>query len=1059
MTARPTALRASLPGIAPLALASLLLLCPGVSGPAAHAQEDGAEENETVRPALFQDLSWRSVGPSRGGRVTAVAGHRSHPHTFYMGSTGGGVWKTTDYGSTWHNISDAHFDATAAIGAIRVAPSNPDILWVGTGSDGIRSNVITGRGVYKSTDAGQTWSHVGLRDVGQIGRMVVHPDDPDRVWVAAIGSPFGKGPERGVYRTEDGGQSWEKVLFIADSVGVYGLERAPDDPETLYASAWRAERKPWTIISGMEASAGGGVYRSTDGGDSWERINEGLPGGLIGKIDLAVTPDDPDRVYALVEAPEPLEGLYRSDDRGNTWRQVNDREGLLARPFYYTNVHADPTDADMVYVNNEGFYKSTDGGETFERRPTPHGDNHDMWINPDDPDIFVQSNDGGANVTLDGGRTWSSQQNQSTAELYQVDVDDRFPYWLYAGQQDNSTIGVPSLPPAEPAPSGPTAWWKAVGGCETGPVVPQPGSEPLVVFANCKGRFGRFLMETGQEEQYWVGAEYMYGTNPAELIYRFQRTVPIEVSPHDPNVVYHGSQYVHRTRTGGQSWERISPDLTAFQPEHQVVSGTPITRDITGEEHYSTLYVIEESPHEPGVIWAGANDGPLHVTTDGGRSWTDVTPDEWGEDGRINSIEISPHDPGRVWVAGYRFLLDDWEPYVFLTTDYGRSWTRVTTGENGIPADHPVRVVREDPVRQGLLYAGTEFGMYVSFDNGVHWQPLQLDLPVTPITDIEVYRGDLAVSTMGRGFWILDDLTPLRQAGSEMASADVHLFRPADAHRLRYDATPGRGDAPHHPEYPEPGAVLDYYLDEDVDGEVTLEITDADGNLVRGFSSASEGYRYRSEQGMRGPRVVREGEPRLETEAGHHRFRWDLRHRAPWAREGERTRPGPLAAPGTYRVTLSHGEEQETRSLRVLIDPRIREAGTTVADLREQLELNLGIRDLLGEARRTAARVESLLDETGGEGGPGPTRTALREIQAELVTEPMDTVSSYPRPMLIDQIEYLYGMTTSADQEPGEDAHTRFATLRERLDGIQKELRELERSVADGPQPEAGGGR
>jgi len=1061
----PAPLRSCRPFL-PALLATLLPLVAGPGGagaqnaegtgatPARGAMEVGSgtaagAATEGVDASLFGDLDYRTVGPSRGGRVTAVAGHPSHRHTFYMGSTGGGVWKTTDYGHTWRNISDGYLDATPAIGAIRVAPSDPDVLWVGTGSDGIRSNIITGRGVYRSTDAGETWRHVGLRDVGQIGRMVVHPNDPDRVWVAAIGAPFGKGPDRGVYRTADGGETWEKVLFIADSVGVYGLERAPDDPETLYATAWRAERKPWTIISGMEASAGGGVYKSTDGGETWRTVNEGLPEGLIGKIDLAVTPADPDRVYALVEAPDPEEGLYRSDDRGETWRLVSTHGGLMSRPFYYTNVHADPRNPDRVWVNNVRFYKSVDGGESWETVSTPHGDNHDLWINPDDPEIMVQGNDGGANVTLDGARTWSTQHNQPTAELYQVDVDDRFPYWLYAGQQDNSTIAVPSLPPAEPATAGPEGWWKAIGGCETGPAVPQPGSEPLVVFANCKGRFGRFSMRTGQEQQYYVGAENMYGANPADLIQRFQRTVPIEVSPHDPQVVYHASQYLHRTRNGGQTWERISPDLTAFRPERQVVSGGPITRDITGEEHFSTLYVVEESPHEPGVIWTGANDGPVHVTRDGGESWTDVTPQGWGEDGRMNAIEISPHDPGKVYVAGYRFLVDDWQPYVFRTGDYGETWERITTGKNGIPGDVPVRVIREDPEREGLLYAGTEFGMYVSFDDGGQWQPFQLDLPVTPVTDIELVRGDLVLSTMGRGFWVVDDLSPLRQAEPRIASARAHLYVPRDAYRMRY-RTPGgffSGPEPHEPEFPEPGAFIDYHLSAEAEDEVTLEILSSSGEVIRGFSSAAEGYAYREVQEMRAPHTVREGSPRLETTAGHHRFRWDLRHPGAWAPEGSRSRPGPLVVPGEYRVRLSVGEWSETRPLRVRIDPRVADDGVTLAHLREQEELNLRIRDLQGEARRAAERVRELRE--GAEGSSSGVTGELAALEEALVTDPANTVSSYPRPMLIDQIGYLYGMTSRADQKPGDDAHERYAALRNELDGLVNRLEAAARRVAE----------
>ncbi len=995
------------------------------------------------------------VGPSRGGASTAVAGHPDRPSTFYFGARGGGgIWKTEDNGITWRPVSDGYIRTSSTIGAIRVAASNPDVIYAGTGTDGIRSNVITGRGIYRSTDAGDSWEFVGLENTGQIGAVEIDPRNPDRVFVAALGSPFGPNPDRGVYRTMDGGESWEHVLFVSDSVGAIDLELKPDDPDVIYATAWRGERKPWTIISGCGAGCGDGIYKTTDGGESWRQVTEGLPGGLIGKIDLAVTPADPDRVYALVEAPEPEEGLYRSDDAGESWSFVfGDRLGgrlleLTERPFYYTNVDADPQDADIVWVNNERFFKSTDAGRTWEIVSTPHGDNHDMWINPENPDIFVQSNDGGANVTLDGGETWSTQHNQPTAELYQVDVDDRFPYWLYAGQQDNSTIAVPSLPPAEPAPSGPESWWKAIGGCETGPAVPKPGN-PDLVFAPCKGTFGRFSHVTGQEMGNFVGAQYLYGANPADLKYRFQRTTPVEVSPHNPDVVYHGSQYVHRTLDGGLTWERISPDLTAFPAERQMYSGGPITRDITGEEHFSVIYVIEESELEKGVIWAGANDGPVHVSRDNGRSWTDVTPEAWGTEGRINSIDPSVHAPGTAYVAGYRFQLNDFEPYVFKTTDYGNTWTRLTEGTNGIPADYPVRVVREDPDRQGLLYAGTEFGMFVSFDDGAHWQPFQLDLPRTPITDIEVVNEDLALSTMGRGFWILDNVTPLHQIDERVASARRHLFEPRDAYRHRYSGSSWRGGrAPADPEFPPPGAAIDYYFASEPSGEVTLEILNAQDEVIRGFSSSSEGYRYEETQAMRAPFMEREGEPRVAKSAGMHRFTWDLRHPGPLVSGdlrglyGVPDEDGPMAVPGLYRVRLSADGWSDTKPLEVLVDPRVSEDGITAYDLHAQEGLNLQIRDAISEATGAALRVRTILDGNNGS-------QAQRQAEAlweELVTK---STGSYPVPKLIDQIGYLYDMTTRADQRPNRDAFERYDELRAQLDDVLQRVNRLDRAVSE----------
>jgi photosystem II stability/assembly factor-like uncharacterized protein len=1008
---------------------------------AADALAQSGDANQIVAPATFQALSYRMVGPSRGGRVTAVAGHPAHPFTFYMGAVGGGVWKTENYGMNWRPITDDYFE-TGSIGSIRVAPSDPDIVYVGTGSDGIRSNVIAGRGIYKSTDAGETWSFMGLRDMGQLGAVEVHPTNPDIVYVAALGHAWGRNPDRGVYRSTDGGETWEQVLFTSDSVGAIDLELNAHHPEEIYAAMWRGQRQPWTIISGMEASGReDGIWKSTDGGDTWTYITEGLPTGLIGKIDLAVTPADGHRVYALVETTDPDEGLYRSDDRGETWELVSTEDGIMNRPFYYTNVDADPTDADVVYVNNERFYLSTDGGENWERMSTPHGDNHDMWINPDNSQIFVQANDGGANVTLDGGLTWSTQANQPTAELYQVDLDDRFPYWLYAGQQDNSTVSVPSNTPEESAPGGHSALWHDQGGCETGPAVPKPGS-PNIVYASCKGRFGRYNTLTGQEKQYYVGAVNLYGHNPKDLPYRFQRVVPIEVSPHDPNIVYHGSQFVHKTTDEGVTWEQISPDLTAFRPERQVVSGTPITRDITGEEHYSVLYVIEESPVRAGVIWTGANDGPVHVTQDGGRSWTDVTP-PMPPEGRIQNIDPSPHDAGKAYVAAYRFLLDDYEPYIFKTEDYGETWTRLTDGRNGIPIDHPTRVVREDPDREGLLYAGTEFGMFISFDDGTHWQPFQMNLPATPITDIKVYRQDLAISTMGRSFWVMDNVTPLHEIKDGIDSW-AHLFQPKDAYRARGGGSFGRAaPGPDAPQYAPAGAVIDYYFAEAPSGGATLEILDGAGEVIRSYTASGTPARTTATQGMRAPQMRRSAGSRVNTSTGMHRFVWDLTVAGP---EGS-NRGGPRVVPGDYQVRLTAGDVTETRSFKVLIDPRVAKDGVTQADLQDQFDISMEILGLMTRAQGVVTRLETAMERLRGESGQEARRALaeVEEIHAAFVTD--RSISSYPQPMLMDQIQYLYSMLQSADQKPGRDAYERLEVRKREVVELVQRLRAAMRGV------------
>jgi photosystem II stability/assembly factor-like uncharacterized protein len=1025
-----------LPGRARISLAVLSLAL--VASPSSFGGDAAGQESQSGVERTFGALSYRNVGPSRGGRVTAVAGHRDHPFTFYMGATGGGVWKTDNYGSTWRPISDGYFE-TGSIGSIRVAPSNSEVVYVGTGSDGIRSNVIVGRGLYRSDDAGETWDRRGLVEMGQLASVEVHPTNSDLAYVAAMGNPWAKSAERGVFRTRDGGRSWDQVLFTSDSVGAVDLEINPENPNEIYAAMWRGQRQPWSIISGMEASGGeDGIWKSTDGGDSWRILTEGLPTGLVGKMDLAVSPDAPNRVYALVETTDPDEGLYRSDDFGESWALVSNQRGIMNRPFYYTGVTADPTDADHVYINNEGFYESTDGGTTFARASTPHGDNHDLWINPDNPMIQIQSNDGGANVTLDGGSTWSSQLNQPTAELYQVDIDDQFPYWLYAGQQDNSTIRVPSNAPATPSQGGHQGNWEAVGGCETGPAVPKPG-DPTIVYSNCKGRFGRYNQVTGQEKQYYVGFVNLYGVNPAELPYRFQRTVPIEVSPHDASTVYHGSQFVHKTTDEGVTWEQISPDLTAFRPERQQVSGGPITRDITGEEHYSVLYTIEESPVAPGVIWTGANDGLVQVTRDGGATWKDVTPSSMPPEGRIQTIDPSPHNAAKAYFAGYRTLLGDLTPFIYKTEDYGESWTLLTTGDNGIPAHHATRAVREDPVLEGLLFAGTEFGMYISFDDGESWEQFQRNLPRTPITDIKVHMNDLVISTMGRAFWIMDNISPLRQVDDAMAAGQAYFFEPVDAHRVRGGRGGEGGGAPDEPQYSRAGAELDYMLTTDA-RSVQIEIMDESGNLLRSFEGSGPGIQTESAQEMRGPFQRQAGAVVPTLEVGLNRFVWDLTVPGP----NGAARGGPIVVPGSYSARLTVDGMSETRAFDVLIDPRVEADGVSMADLQAQFDLGIEMRTALEDADATIERLRAA-QERVAEGTD--VEAQLKEIERALLTD--QTISSYPQPMLRDQLNYLNGNTQRADQKPGQDMYTRLEVLVTELEQHKERLQRLIRMVTD----------
>ena len=1028
-----------------------------VSRPAGTASAGGAASPVALPldPKLLTGLRWRSVGPARGGRVTAVAGVPSQPMTFYMGSTGGGVWKTTDAGQNWLPITDGQIGA-GSMGAIEVSLSDPNVIYIGTGSDGLRSNVSVGDGVYKSTDAGKTWTHVGLRESGHVGGIRVHPSDPNVAFVAAIGNGFRPNAERGVFRTKDGGRTWQKVLFVSDSTGAVDVEFQPGNPNVVFAAMWRAERKPWTIISGARE---GGLYRSTDGGDTWTKVTAGLPNELVGKANIAVSNANPNRVYVLIEA-KPGGGLYRSDDGGQSFQVASTYPQLITRPFYYVTITADPRNADVVYAGAEGYFKSTDAGKTWQPLRTPHGDNHDLWINPNNSDIMIQSNDGGANVSLNGGRTWSTQYNQPTAEIYQVYVDNQFPYRLYGAQQDNSTLIMPSLPTWGGRLDDPAQSWRTGPGCETGPLMPHP-TNPDTVYGSCKGQYSRMSMRTGQEKQYWVGAQSLYGNPGKDLILRFQRVSPMEISPHDPRTIYYGSQHVHRTRDEGVTWEQISPDLTWNPPERQQTpSGEPITLDVTGEEYYSTLYAIEESPLEAGVIWTGANDGPFHVTRDNGKTWTKVTPREQPPGCRVQSIDPSPHRRGSAYYSVLCYLLGDFRPYIWRTDDYGKTWTRLTDGTNGIPNNHPTRVAREDPDREGLLYAGTEFGLFVSFDNGKQWQSLQLNLPATPVTDLKVHRKDVVIATQGRGFWIMDNVTPLHQmSGSVMGTGNraggtettaAHLFKPRDAYRFRYSAGFGGVESsrtnPADPQYPPPGAMIDYWLPSGASGDVTLEVLDGSGTVVRRFSSAGAGQRQQTpdQPGMRAPEMVTVGTPRLPNVEGLNRFTWDLTLAPPFdpARQGGGggRGGGPVVVPGQYTLRLTAMGKSTTQLLQVRIDPRNEKDGVTVADLREQFDHNVRVRDMVTEVNQLVADVEAARRRlANASGAAADTLRRLDALRARLVTPPV----RYSRPELQAHIQYLYGLTTQADQKVGRDAVERYRVLRTELDQRQAEARRL----------------
>ena len=932
---------------ATICLLGLLTVLPGTL----HAQQASRSDqnrtatndpNEVIHPSMLQGLDYRSLRFSRGGRATAVAGVPTDQMTYYLGASGGGVWKTSDAGMTWSPLTDGQIEA-GSIGAIAVAHSDPNIIYVGTGSACPRGNVSAGVGMYRSSDAGKSWKHIGLRTAGQIGKIRVHPSDPHLLYVAVLGNVFGASTDRGVYRSKDGGTTWQNILFVSDRTGAVDLAMDATNPRVLYASMWTAERKPWTIHSG---SREGGLFKSTDGGDTWTKLTGGLPVDvMVGRTGVAVSPANPDRVWALVEAAENRGGLYRSDDAGQTWQRINAEHRLQWRAWYYMHLAADPRDPNVVYALNVFILKSTDGGRSFGILNMPHADNHDLWINPHNPRAMVHASDGGASVSLTGGVRWTSQSNQPTAEIYRVTTDSSFPYRVYGAQQDNSAVSVSSMEP--PAFDGSGASFTDIGGCESGHIAVDP-HRPTIVYAGCYGG-GLTKIDTASRviDSVRIYPELQMGQRASDLKYRFQWNFPVRISRHTPDVVYATSQYVHRSRDGGHSWDVISPDLTRNDKTKQDYSGgTGVTRDSTTVEVYGTIFAFEESPGTAGLLWAGSDDGRVHVSHDGGGRWTDVTPKDMPDYGCVNSIDASSHAPGRATIAVYRYRQNDFTPYIFQTDDYGKSWKRLTNRRNGIAPMHFVRVVREDPDRKGLLYAGTEYGMYVSIDNGDHWQPFQLNLPVTPITDLKIHQTDLIVSTQGRGFWVLDDLSPLHQIPKATGAHETFLLTPRDAFRTR-------------------NTSIYYYLADVPAEEVKLQITDSGGRVISTYSG-KPGDRSPAPSmpaGLPPEFAILFARPVVTLNRGMNKLTWNLTEDAivkmpPGLVVSTGSGPGgPRVVPGTYQVRLSIGSWSQTQPINVKPDPRV---STTQADYEQQYRLIKDVSSRLNNLYDALARLRDV---------------------------------------------------------------------------------------------------
>jgi photosystem II stability/assembly factor-like uncharacterized protein len=1009
--------------IALLAIAvTLSAVTPGLFG----------QSSAPVDPSLYAGMRWRSVGPDRGGRSIAAAGSAARPHEYYFGATGGGVWKTTDFGHTWTAVGDQQFK-TSSVGAIAIAPSNPDVIYAGMGEACFRGNIIQGDGVYKTSDAGKTWTHAGLENTEVISKIRVHPTNPDVVFAAVLGHSYQPNSERGVFRTRDGGKTWERVLFRNDRTGAIDLSMDPKNPDVLYATFWEVYRTSWSMESG---GPGGGLFKSTDGGSTWNELtkNPGMPSGLWGKSGVSVSGADSNRVYAIIENDNG--GVFVSDDAGANWKRTNEDRNLRQRAFYYTHIFADPVEKDSVYVLNVQFFKSTDGGKTFptQLRP-PHGDNHDMWIAPNDNKRMIEANDGGANVSVNGGQTWSGQ-GYPTGQFYNVFTTKHVPYHICGAQQDNSTACISSETSAGAGEGSLPPVFYAVGGGESGYIAPDPLDLNVFYAGSYGGLLTRLDRETGQQRAVNIYPNNPMGYSSIDIKERFQWTFPIVFSPLDPKVLYASSQHLWRTNNGGQSWERVSTNLTRSDAKTMQASGGPITRDQTGVETYAVIFTIAPSRQDINTIWTGSDDGWVHVTRDSGKNWERVTPPDLPEFARISLIEASPHQNGVAYLAANRYQIGDRQPYVYKTADFGKSWTKIV---NGLPVDDFPRAIREDKKRRGLLYLGTEKGTYISFNDGASWQSLQLNLPVTPVHGIVSEERDLVIGTHGRGFYVLDDINVLRQASAEITTTALHIFEPTN---------PLRGL--------DRNVAFDYYLAKDAD-EVKIDILDAQGQVLRSFTgTAKDTPRPQNEEGGG---FFGFQQPRVGVKKGMNRFAWDLRQQGAevfpgmimWAAQPQR---GPASPPGTYSVRIAANGETKTRAFSVAVDPRLVADGITEAHLLEQFKLSTRVRDKVTEANASVVKIRAIRDQVNKAlDKVSPRRKSEIQTLADNLMKPLTVIEeevyqvrnrssqdplNYPI-KLNNKIAALMGVIESSDNRPTQQTYEVFDELSKELDAqLQK---------------------
>ncbi|MEZ4944950.1 MAG: glycosyl hydrolase [Cyclobacteriaceae bacterium] len=898
-----------------------------------------AKNTVTYDEKIYNALEWRSIGPYRGGRASAVTGVPGKPLLFYMGATGGGVWRTQDGGNSWANISDGYFGGS--VGSVAVSEWDNNVIYVGGGEATVRGNVSSGYGLWKSTDAGKTWSDIGLKNSRHVPRIRIHPRNPDLVYAAVLGDLFKPSPDRGVYRSKDGGKNWERVLFANNDAGAVDLIMDPNNPRILYASTWRIKRTPYSLESGGEGSA---LWKSIDGGDTWTNIsaNKGLPKGLWGIVGVTVSPVNSNRVFAIIENDKG--GVYRSDDAGATWQYLNDERKLRQRAWYYSKIYADTEDEDIVYIMNVQYHRSKDGGKTFSTYNAPHGDHHDLWIAPEDNQRMVIADDGGAQVSFDAGENWTTYMNQPTAQYYRVTTDNHFPYRILVAQQDNSTQRV--LHRTDGNSIGERDWDVTAGG-ESGHIAVDPTNNDIIYGGSYGGTLERINHQTNESRSINAWPDNPMGHGAEGAKYRFQWNFPLFFSPHNPKKLYAASQHLHVSYNEGQSWELISPDLSRNDKSKLGPSGGPITKDNTGVEYYATIFAVMESPYEENVIMAGSDDGLIHVTKDGGKNWENVTPPMMPEWGMVNSVDFDPHVKGGAYVAVTRYKIGDYKPYLFKTKDYGKTWTQIT---DGIPAEHFTRVVRVDPKRAGLLYAGTEAGMYISFDDGASWKPFQLNLPIVPITDLTIKNDNLIAATQGRSIWLIDDITPLHQLNDAVASSGTHLFKPLPSYRMNGGQGGGWNPVPsnHGMNHPN-GVMVHYYLKDTAKTTASLEIMEMNGTLIKKFATKPN---------------KKAKEELLKIKPGMNRHIWNMRYPDADGFDGlimwGASLRGPKAVPGKYKAKLTvNGNSMETE-FEILKDPRTE---GTIADIQEQFNFAIKVRDKLSEANNAVKKIREARDQ------------------------------------------------------------------------------------------------